>query len=178
MIATRQRFARSHSGRSCESGSFGILEAIASLFLVALVTSVALYLTNTAGAVPLGAAQARTRVVVQNAVTDLAATAAYDSSTLSALNGQSSVPMTEAPLPALTPFPSASALPTEPPNSSAYSLSQPSYDSSTRILSATVTNNGANVSVQISQRTFGKANCDPALQTSGTITGATPVPGC
>jgi hypothetical protein len=173
----------SYRRQNQEHGSFGIVEALVGLFLMAIAVSMTIYVTNGFVSMTQGTAQARARSQAANAELDLAATAVYNPATLQAVNGRSSLTMTEVPLATMTPFPGASPIPSPVPTT-AYVLNNPVYNSTTNTLSGTITGNGASVPVSISQRTFGMSNCDPRLegqtQSNGsfTTTIATPVPGC
>jgi type II secretory pathway pseudopilin PulG len=173
----------SYRRQNQEHGSFGIVEALVGLFLVAIAVSMTIYVTNGFVSMTTGSSQAQARAQAANAEIDLAATAVYNPATLQAVSGRSSLTMTEVPLPTMTPFAGASPIPSPVPTT-AYVLTSPVYNATTNTLSGTITGNGASVPVSISQRTFGQGNCDSRLegqtQSNGAFTTviSTPVPGC
>jgi hypothetical protein len=172
-------FLRGHA----EHGSFGLIEALLGLLLVSFAVGVTIFVTNSFTGMIQGAVQGSTRAAAANVELDLAATAAYNPATLTAISGRSSVTLVDPPLPTMSPFPGASPVPSPSPTA-AYVLTSPVYNATTSTLTGTITGNGASVPVSISQRTFGQVNCDPRLEGSTQSNGytvtviSTPVPGC
>jgi len=147
--------------QSPERGSLGLIDAIFAIAVIAVGFSLSMTLTQSLSTAQMQSGQIEKQIQANNVGINIAAVAAFNPTALSKIAAQNATTLAPVPLPTLTPFPGASAVPNA--NAPTYTLAQPTYEPASRTLSGTVQFGVSKINISVAQRGFGEADCNPQL---------------